>query len=141
MIIRIPDLEALPNAARALLDHLGDRRKIGLQGEIGAGKTTLTQELCRQLGVEQKVLSPTFSLVNQYTYRDAAGKEQLVHHLDLYRLPNIDEALDIGVEDYLYDPHYCIVEWYEAVEPLLPADAVRISLEIMPDSSRKLVVL
>jgi len=93
------------------------------------------------MGVREAVVSPTFSLVNEYSYPDASGVEQLVYHLDLYRLKDVQEALDIGIEDMLYDDHYCLLEWPELVEDLLPDEVVRIKLEIVEHSTRKIVFL
>jgi tRNA threonylcarbamoyladenosine biosynthesis protein TsaE len=88
------------------------------------------------------VTSPTFSLVNEYTFKDKTDQsEQLIHHLDLYRLKNIDEAIDIGIEDYLYDNYYCLIEWPEVVEPLLPEDVVKIKIQLLDNSSRKIIFL
>lgn len=138
--LTIQGLGDLPAAAAALLVHAGERRKFVFSGEIGAGKTTLIQTICQQLGVTDWVTSPTFALVNVYQ-GEIAGQSFPVHHLDLYRLRNYEEALDIGIEDYLYDEHYCLIEWPEIVEELLPPEVVRIKLEILPDSGRKMLFL
>lgn len=128
--------------AAQLLQTAGTRRKWLFKGDLGTGKTTLIQALCRQLGVEQPVTSPTFALVNEYTYRDAeSGADMLIHHLDLYRLKNLEEAIDIGIEDYLYDPYYCFVEWPELIESILPPDTFEISLSIIEHSCRKILYL
>ncbi|MBL7797828.1 MAG: tRNA (adenosine(37)-N6)-threonylcarbamoyltransferase complex ATPase subunit type 1 TsaE [Saprospiraceae bacterium] len=132
---------ALDASMPALADALGSRRKIALYGDLGAGKTTLVQAFCRFLGVEDSPASPTFSLVNEYAYRDAAGNTALVHHLDLYRLKNIEEALDIGIEEILYDPWYCFIEWPQVIEPLLPDDAVKIQIDILSETDRRLLLL
>lgn len=123
-----------------LLGKLDSRRKIALYGEMGAGKTTFAKALCAHLGVRENTSSPTFSLVNQYSYTDSSGSEHLVHHLDLYRLHTPQEALDIGLEDMLYDPWFCIVEWPELVEVLLPADTARIKIAILGESVRKITL-
>ncbi|MBK6901705.1 MAG: tRNA (adenosine(37)-N6)-threonylcarbamoyltransferase complex ATPase subunit type 1 TsaE [Saprospirales bacterium] len=127
--------------AAQLLAYAGDRKKFFLYGEMGAGKTTFIQALCRQLGAGEGVVSPSFSLVNEYLYTDPAGKAKALHHLDLFRLANELEALDIGVEDYLYDDDYCFVEWPEMMEGLAPADVVRIQIKPERDSVRKVIYL
>lgn len=128
--------------ARELLSAAGGRRIMTFTGEIGAGKTTLIQALCRLLGVSEPVTSPTFSLVNEYHRVDpATGVEDSVFHLDLYRLENIEEALDIGIEEYLDGEAYCLIEWPELIEVLLPEDFVRIKIEITEDSRRKVIFL
>jgi len=127
----------LEQAARQLLHFAGARRKFAFFGEIGAGKTTFIQAICGQLGVQEAVVSPTFALVNEYT----SPTEDTIYHLDLYRLKNMQEALDIGIEDMLYDAHYCFIEWPELIEELLPEDTVRIKLSFVADSTRKVVFL
>lgn len=126
----------MAQVAARLLELAGPRRKFAFYGEIGAGKTTLIQFLCQCLEVEDYVTSPTFALVN--VYRAPAGP---VYHLDLYRLKNAEEALDIGIEDYLYDDAYCFVEWPEIIESLLPEDVLRIKITFLTESSRKILFL
>ena len=88
------------------------------------------------------VSSPTFALVNEYVYTEASsGVLRSAYHLDLYRLRSIEEALEIGVEDYLYSNNYCFVEWPEIIEPLLPEDTLRIHFEMLSDSQRKMLIL
>lgn len=128
--------EALDQAAAQLLQWSKGRKKWAFVGEIGAGKTSAIQALCNRLGVEGEVLSPTFSLVNEYRY--TGGQ---VYHLDLYRLNEVDEALEIGIENYLYDDQYCFIEWPQLIEDLLPEDTIVIKLEIIGDSARKILFL
>ena len=135
---KISDINA---AAKEILQAATGQKVFTLTGDLGAGKTTLTQAICKELGVRENVTSPTFSLVNEYTYLDKKRQERLFRHLDLYRLKNIEEALDIGIEDYLYDGQYCFIEWPEIIEPMLPEDAVKINISILRDSSRKILIL
>lgn len=124
-----------------LLEFAGNRRLVALYGEIGSGKTSLVQALCRHLGVTDNVSSPTFALVNEYTL-SAGGRAEPIYHLDLYRLRDLREAQDIGLEEYLDQPDtWCLIEWPELIENWLPADTVRIKLEVLPDSRRKIVLL
>ena len=132
----VPSLAELPQAAAALLAYAGHRRVLALVGPLGAGKTTFAQAIGRALGVQDEITSPTFALVNEY-----ASPTGPVYHLDLYRLNTLDEALDIGLEDYLYSGQYCLVEWPEIAAPLLPADVVRIEIHPQPDSSRIMLFL
>lgn len=139
---QIEHLESLPQYSHELLETFPNTRVFAFTGEVGAGKTTFIQSLCKQLGVTSAVTSPTFALVNEYPYTDAAsGLPQSVYHLDLYRLRSIEEALEIGVEDYLYSQKYCFVEWPELIEQLLPEDTVWIHFEILSDSQRKMLFL
>jgi len=138
----IHSIEELDLVAKQLIKYAGDCKTLLFYGEIGAGKTTLIQQFCNYFDVSQKVTSPTFSLVNEYTFKDKKDQsEQLIYHLDLYRLKNIDEAIDIGIEDYLYDKYYCLVEWPEIIEPLLPEAVVKIKIELLDNSSRKIIFL
>jgi tRNA threonylcarbamoyladenosine biosynthesis protein TsaE len=132
----------LPKAAEQLLDYAQGRKKFILSGELGAGKTTFVQAFCANLGVSEPVSSPTFSLINEYAYTDpTTGMPASVYHMDLYRLNDLEEALHIGIEDYLDGDAYCLIEWPEIIEPILPEDCLRIKLEIISDSSRKILFL
>lgn len=135
LLYRIEDIDA---AARFILLQAAGQKKIAFYGEVGAGKTTLTQALCRALGAEDRAVSPSFALVNEY---HCPGCDYRIRHLDLYRLRSLEEALDIGVEDLLYDEHYCLVEWPELIEALLPQDALRVKMEYAGDSARRILIL
>lgn len=139
---QIESLAALPYYSQKLLENFPERRVFAFTGEVGAGKTTFIQNICKHLGVTQVVSSPTFALVNEYVYTEASsGENRSAYHLDLYRLRSIEEALEIGVEDYLYSDNYCFVEWPEIIEPLLPEDTLRIHFEMLSDSQRKMLIL
>ena len=137
-IIEIPNLEALPEAAKQFVALMGDETVYAFHGEMGAGKTTFIRELCRALGVEEDFTnSPSFSIINEYRSDTTA---ELIYHFDLYRLENIDEALEIGVEDYFDSGALCLLEWPERIEPLLPDDTVVVEIKVNPDQSRTLTV-
>lgn len=140
MEIILQNVNELDALVPRLLDFAGGRKKMLFFGEIGAGKTTFIQAFCRHFGVTDYVTSPTFSLVNQYTYIEN-GKEKYMHHLDLYRLKTVEEAIDIGIEEYLEDPWFCLIEWPEIIEGLWPEEVVKINIEILEDSSRKILFL
>lgn len=133
----ITGIDELEDSARKLLKAAGDRRILAFSGEIGAGKTSLIQRICQQLGVEEKVTSPTFALANVYATTN--GDE--VYHLDVYRLKDAQEALDMGIEEYLYGDRYCFIEWPGVIEHLLPADTLYIRIELIENSHRKIVLL
>ena len=142
MVRIISSPQELESVAQELLKFANSRQKMAFYAEIGAGKTTLIQSICNLLHVKEKVTSPTFSLVNEYHTNSALeGAGQKVFHIDLYRLNNIQEALDIGIEDYLYEPAYTFIEWPELVESILPEDIVRIKIEILENSNRKILFL
>jgi tRNA threonylcarbamoyladenosine biosynthesis protein TsaE len=92
---------------------------------MGAGKTTFIKALCRELGVDDIVQSPTFAIINEYKTRQGNS----IFHFDFYRIRKPEEAFDIGYEDYFYSGSYCFIEWPELVESLLPADTIRVTLK------------
>jgi tRNA threonylcarbamoyladenosine biosynthesis protein TsaE len=118
--------DELAGVARALLEEYPDERIFAFYGELGAGKTTFIQHVCRELGVIDVVNSPTFAIINEY--RTSGGNR--VYHLDFYRIKNLEEAFDLGYEDYLFSGDYCLIEWPEKIENLLPPDFVNVSITI-----------
>ncbi len=136
----IQNVEQLESLVPVLLKFAGDRKKIFFTGEIGAGKTTFIQSICRYLGVEGRITSPTFSLINEYAY-SVDGEEKNLYHMDLYRLKTLEEALDIGIVEYLEGPSFCLIEWPEIIEDLWPEEHVKINIEILEDSKRKILFL
>lgn len=137
----IKDISNLPQAVEALLSYAAGRKKLCFSGQLGAGKTTFIKAFCHYFKVNEEVTSPTYSLINEYTYSDESGAEQKMYHMDLYRLNSPEEAFDIGLEDYLYDDNFTLIEWFEIVEDWIPEDAVIIKIEMLPDSSRKMIFL
>lgn len=102
-------------------------------GEMGVGKTTLIKEFVNQLGVVELSSSPSFSIVNEYETPQGA-----IYHFDFYRINDINEAFDIGLEEYLYSGNYIFIEWPEKINSLLPKDANKLSININPNGSRTL---
>lgn len=127
-------LEDIPFVAKELLETIGNRKVIGFYAEMGSGKTTLISAVLRAMGIETPGGSPTYSLVNSYE-SPYYGE---VMHFDMYRLNSIEEALDAGVEELLYSGACCFVEWAEIVEPLLPEDAVRVTITINAADERRI---
>lgn len=123
--ITFSSVEELPAVARQLLETYPEERFYAFFGKMGAGKTTLIKELCAQLGVEDNVCSPTFAIINEYS----TGEGEPVYHFDFYRLKSLDEAYDLGYEEYFYSGCYCFSEWTEKIEPLLPEHYLRVAID------------
>ena len=133
--LAIPSLEGIDAAAGQFLAAVSGRSVIAFKAPMGAGKTTFISALCRVLGVrEDAVGSPTFAIVNEY--RAASGEP--VYHFDFYRIERPEEALDIGLYDYLDSGFLCLVEWPENIDGLLPEDTLYVSIEVLPDGTRNL---
>ncbi len=140
MELIINQLSDLEKAAKILLSYAGERKKWCFYGDLGAGKTTFIKVICQNLQIEEGVTSPTYSLVNEYSYQDTStGSNKHLYHLDLYRLKQIEEALDIGIEEYLYDENYCFIEWAQVIEPILPTEVLTVHIEMMEDGRRKII--
>ena len=130
--IEIESLSELPKVAEAVLGELRGRSVVLFRGPMGAGKTTLISRIAAALGAEDTVTSPTFALVNQY---EGEGGRR-IYHFDFYRINNVEEALDLGYEEYFYSGDLCLVEWPEKIEPLLPEDAMTVTITVGEDEHR-----
>lgn len=128
------------NAADKLWEYAHQYKVWALSGQMGAGKTTFVHALCDVLGVVDDVSSPTFALINQYSF-DADGKETTIYHMDWYRLKDEEEAMNAGVEDCLLQKDaYSIVEWPEQAPGLLPYPHLRITIDNTGENERLLKV-
>lgn len=130
--IRIKGLDELATVAEQLFYFANGDRFFIFEGEMAAGKTTFIKTFCNLLGARDVVSSPTFSIVNEY--ESANGP---IYHFDFYRLKTLQEAFDIGYEEYFYSGNYCLVEWPEKVEGLLPESYIRVQITIDGESSRE----
>lgn len=129
---RIANLEELDEVAAEIINAFPEQRIFALSGEMGAGKTTLVQAMCRQLKVTDTVNSPTFSIVNEYL----TSGNQPIYHFDLYRLRKPEELPDIGAEDYFYSGNYCFIEWPEMAEQYIPDEALVLRVTVSEDGKR-----
>lgn len=134
--MEIRSLKELPQAAGFILENLSGDRVVALYGTMGAGKTTLIREICTALGVGDTVTSPTFAIVNQYI----GGEGEPVYHFDFYRINRIEEAFDMGYEEYFYSGDLCLVEWPEKIEQLLPGNTMRVRIEATGPESRTVTI-
>ena len=133
--LKISSLEEIDAVAKEFISATRGHDLFAFYGQMGAGKTTFTVALCKAWGVEDVVNSPTFAIVNEYCCADG----ETLYHFDFYRIKNIAEAMDIGVEDYFYSGSRCIMEWPENIEELLPDEVLRVYIEVNPDLSRTAV--
>ncbi len=129
----VNSLSELPTAAVQIIEAIGDRNVLAFYGEMGAGKTTFIKAVCVALGVKETISSPTFSIVNEYL--SASGRK--IYHFDFYRIKDINEAFDMGYEEYLYSDALCFIEWPEKIEAILPENVFPIS--IASDTHKRMI--
>lgn len=126
-------IEQLDQVAKQILAN-NPNKVLLFNGEMGAGKTTLIKKLCENLGVNEPTSSPTFSLVNEYY----TSNNQHIYHFDCYRLKTEIEALDMGIDEYLYSGNWCFIEWAENIPSLIPDEHSLIKIKLLPDGKRNL---
>jgi tRNA threonylcarbamoyladenosine biosynthesis protein TsaE len=141
----LPEGEFPEAVLRALLEAMLPYPVVLMEAPMGSGKTTLVGQLARLLGVQEAVQSPTFPLIVTYALPQGVpgGLDHAYHtlvHMDLYRLEDTEQALDIGVEEYFSRGHWCWVEWPVIVEPLLGAEALRMQIQVLEQGSRKILL-
>ena len=134
MDIKIKEIEALSAAAKLLLEESKGHNVIVFDAPMGAGKTTFISAICREAGVADDISSPTFSIVNEYLGSDG----HTIYHFDCYRLESLEEALDMGTEDYFNSGELCLIEWPDIISCLLPADTLRVTIREEADGSRRI---
>lgn len=142
MMIKIQDIDTIREAAREFIAQIGNRRVFAFYGKMGAGKTTFIKAVCEELGVEDVITSPTFAIVNEYSSPLTVNQLPLssIYHFDFYRIKKLEEVYDMGYEDYFYSGSLCFIEWPELIEPLLPDDAVRVTIAEQPDGTRTVCI-
>lgn len=131
MEIRIQHLETIREAAQTFISQMGNSCVFAFYGKMGAGKTTFVKAICEELGSQDVITSPTFAIVNEYN-----GEKMPIYHFDFYRIKKLEEVYDMGYEEYFYSGALCLIEWPELIEEILPDDAVRVTIEELPDGSR-----
>lgn len=128
-------LDEIDSVAKKVLSE-NPKKILLFNGNMGAGKTTLIKSLAKVLGVNGATSSPTFSLVNEYQI----ANNQYIYHFDVYRLKKESEALDMGIDEYLYSGNWCFIEWAENIPNLIPEEHSVIKIEILPDGKRHLTL-
>lgn len=135
MKIEVNGVGELEQLSQRILSFAGNERIFMFYGNMGAGKTTLINSICANLGTLDKTSSPTFSIVNEYSLAEGS-----IFHFDFYRLKNQTEALDFGYEDYFYSGNYCFIEWPEKIPDLWPDSFVEVKIEVL-DNERRIIEL
>ena len=126
-------INQIQETAKAVVEAMKGNQLFAFYGQMGAGKTTLIKAICRQLGVQEEVNSPTFAIVNEYE-----GTNSAIYHFDFYRINRPEEALDFGLYDYFDSGNPCLMEWPECIEPLLPDDTIKIEISVIDNNTRKI---
>ncbi|MEI6348797.1 MAG: tRNA (adenosine(37)-N6)-threonylcarbamoyltransferase complex ATPase subunit type 1 TsaE [Bacteroidota bacterium] len=119
------NFDELKTIAKALIDKYPNERLFAFRGQMGAGKTTFIKEVCAYLGCIEPVTSPTFAIINEYQ-----GTDSIVYHFDFYRLKNSTEAINIGFDEYIHSGEYCLMEWPEIIEDILPKEITEIIISV-----------
>ena len=135
MDIQISTLEELAGSAPEIISYAGTNKIFLFYGDMGAGKTTLIKSLCADVGVTDEVTSPTFSIVNEYESPNGP-----VYHFDFYRLKDLNEALDLGYEEYFFSENYCFIEWPEKIAGLIPDQYTGVRITVLATGERQITV-
>jgi tRNA threonylcarbamoyladenosine biosynthesis protein TsaE len=136
MDLLLKSLADLDKTASEIISFASHDRVFLFYGEMGAGKTTLIRALCKQLGTDDNVASPTFSIVNEYKISKGS-----IYHFDFYRLKTQTEAMDMGFEEYLYSGNYCFIEWPEKIPDLLPLHYISIKINVANNNERQVNII
>ncbi len=128
-------LKELDDFAPIFWQQVGDAKVFAFYGEMGAGKTTIIEALCKSKGVQHEMSSPTYSIINQYAYPEN-GEQKIIYHIDLYRLNNDEEIAQAGVEDCLYSGDLCMVEWPQKAPHLFDENTIAIQVETLTETER-----
>lgn len=128
IVTQLVELEAVAHSIVALTKQ---HSVFCLYGNLGAGKTTLVKLICEQLQVKDTITSPTYPIINEYS-----SPNGLIYHIDLYRLKSAEEAINIGLEEYLFSGNLCFIEWPDNFETLLPYHPIKIFIRKLEGESR-----
>lgn len=137
MNIELNSLNQLPEVATKLIKIFKDARIIAFYGDMGAGKTTIIKQLCKNLHVKDEPTSPTFSVVNEYKTKSG----ETIYHFDFYRIETEEEAYDLGYEDYLYSGNFCFIEWPEKIKNILPQETLKVKVKIKENNNRLISIV
>ncbi len=130
----LPDrsIQDLNRTAKEIIEFAEGSKIWLFLGEMGAGKTTSIQSICKELGVIDVVQSPTFSIVNEYKNQN----DEMIYHFDFYRIEDVEEVHNIGIEEYFYSGNICLIEWPQNIESVLPDEFMRVDILENSDQTR-----
>ena len=129
------DITEISKVSKIIIDSIKQNNKVLFSGPIGSGKTTLIKSLMHNLGYNEHVLSPTFSVINEY-----ALDYKIIYHMDLYRIKKVDELYEIGFEEYLRSGNLCLIEWPEVAVNMINKDFIHIKLKEISKTKRSLEI-
>ena len=132
----VENINDLDEISLKILKFNNQFKKFAFFGEMGVGKTTLIKFLLKNLGVNDNVTSPTFSIVNEY-FSENFGS---IFHFDFYRIKNEKEAYDIGIDEYLYSENYCFIEWPNNISSFIDDNFVNVYIDIIDDNKRNIMI-
>jgi tRNA threonylcarbamoyladenosine biosynthesis protein TsaE len=135
-MLTINSIEEIHDTAKKFVNEIGNKKIFAFNGKMGAGKTTFIKAICEVMGVKETINSPTFSIVNEYEAADGS----IIYHFDCYRINKIQEALDLGAEEYLYSGNLCFIEWSENIAPLLPDTLVNVDINEIDNKKREIII-
>ncbi len=134
--LKIKSIKTINETARQFIEQIRENTVFAFNGSMGAGKTTFIKAICGELGVTETVNSPTFSIVNEYE----GNNSRIIYHFDCYRINKIEEALEIGIEEYLYSGNLCFIEWGENIASLLPDSIVNVEIKELENGERNVLI-
>ena len=134
---RVFKLSEIDSVAQWIIDHATHCRVICFEGDLGAGKTTLISAVCKQLGVKEHVSSPTFSLINVYSSQSNPSFKEVIH-MDLYRFSGEEEAMRVGIDEYIHGGNLCLIEWPQKAPGILPDKYLRVQLSVLGSDERSI---
>ena len=135
-VFDIATIDELKQVAEVIKNLCNTHTIFVVDGEMGAGKTTLISTTCRLLNIEDEPSSPTYSIVNTYFSKDFGE----INHFDFYRLEDENEAIESGLDEPLYNGSICFIEWAEKIENLLPETYVKVAIETLPNNHRLITI-
>lgn len=136
MNIEIENINSINHSALKFIQQMAEKKIFAFIGEMGVGKTTFIKAICKELGVSENVNSPTFSIINEYS----GANDIIIYHFDCYRIKNLEEAMNIGIDEYLNSGNLCFIEWPEKIASLLPDSFVTVEITELESGTRNIQI-